>query len=205
MIQIGTYVHGGGNIEEKIIAIKNAGFDFVAIGMGALSDGSLEYQVELCKKYGLDIDNIHLTGGKTTEIWFEGELGDKVTDADKQPVKDAIEKLRATLAGGDTEAIKADTEALEKSFYAISEKLYAQQGGAQGAGKIAEYFEKRNIHFYVNVCGFHITEFFNFTLSIICLLKSRLKTIISIRSLVATFNSSTFPFLIILKSQFLFF
>ena len=78
MIQIGTYVHGGGNIEEKIIAIKNAGFDFVAIGMGALSDGSLEYQVELCKKYGLPIDNIHLTGGKTTEIWFEGELGDKV-------------------------------------------------------------------------------------------------------------------------------
>ena len=42
MIQIGTYVHGGGNIEEKIIAIKNAGFDFVAIGMGALSDGTLE-------------------------------------------------------------------------------------------------------------------------------------------------------------------
>lgn len=23
------------------------------------------------------------------------------------------------------------------------------------------YFEKRNIHFYVNVCGFHIVEFFN--------------------------------------------
>ena len=78
MIQIGTYVHGGGNIEEKIIAIKKAGFDFVAIGMGALSDGTLEYQVELCKKYGLDIDNIHLTGGKTTEIWFEGELGDEI-------------------------------------------------------------------------------------------------------------------------------
>jgi sugar phosphate isomerase/epimerase len=78
MIQIGTYVHGGGNIEEKIIAIKEAGFDFVAIGMGALSDGTLEYQVELCKKYGLEIDNIHLTGGKTTEIWFDGELGDKV-------------------------------------------------------------------------------------------------------------------------------
>ena len=80
MIQIGTYVHGGGNIEEKIIAIKNAGFDFVAIGMGALSDGTLDYQVGLCKQYGLEIDNIHLTGGKTTEIWFEDELGDKVCD-----------------------------------------------------------------------------------------------------------------------------
>ena len=41
MIKIGTYVHGGGNYEEKIIAIKNAGFDFVAIGMGVLSDGTL--------------------------------------------------------------------------------------------------------------------------------------------------------------------
>ena len=23
------------------------------------------------------------------------------------------------------------------------------------------YFEKRNIHFYVNKCGFHIVEFYN--------------------------------------------
>ena len=63
-----------------------------------------------------------------------GEIGDKVTDDDKAPVKEAIEKLRSTVATGDTAAIKADTEALEKAFYALSEKLYAQQGGAQGAG-----------------------------------------------------------------------
>lgn len=25
----------------------------------------------------------------------------------------------------------------------------------------ATYFDRRNIHFYVNICGFHITEFFN--------------------------------------------
>ena len=63
-----------------------------------------------------------------------GEIGDKVTEDDKAPVKEAIEKLRNTVATGDTAAIKADTEALEKAFYALSEKLYAQQGGAQGAG-----------------------------------------------------------------------
>lgn len=28
-------------------------------------------------------------------------------------------------------------------------------------GTCTPYFEKRNIHFYVNVCGFHIVEFFN--------------------------------------------
>ena len=63
-----------------------------------------------------------------------GELGDKVTEEEKAPVKKAIEKLRTTLAGGDVAAIKADTEALEKSFYAISEKLYAQQQAQGGAG-----------------------------------------------------------------------
>ncbi len=61
------------------------------------------------------------------------EIGDKVSEADKEPVKAAIEKLKATVNTNDTEAIKADTEALEKSFYAISEKLYSQQqAGAQG-------------------------------------------------------------------------
>ena len=63
-----------------------------------------------------------------------GEIGDKVSDDDKAPVKEAIEKLRNTVATGDTDAIKADSEALEKAFMALSEKLYAQQGGAQGAG-----------------------------------------------------------------------
>ena len=63
-----------------------------------------------------------------------GEIGDKLPESDTADVKAAIEKLKSTVAGGDTEAIKADTEALEKAFYALSEKLYAQQGGAQGAG-----------------------------------------------------------------------
>ena len=54
------------------------------------------------------------------------ELGDKVSEDEKAPVKEAIEKLKTTVAGGNTEDIKADTEALEKSFYKLSEKLYAQ-------------------------------------------------------------------------------
>ena len=60
------------------------------------------------------------------------ELGDKVTEDDKAPVNAAIEKLRETIKGGDTAAIKADTEALEKAFYPIAEKLYKAQADAQG-------------------------------------------------------------------------
>ena len=62
------------------------------------------------------------------------EVGDKLSDADKADVTAAIERLKETVKGNDTAAIKADTEALEKAFYALSEKLYSQQGGAQGAG-----------------------------------------------------------------------
>ena len=60
------------------------------------------------------------------------ELGEKLTEEDKAPVNAAIEKLKETIKGGDTEAIKADTEALEKSFYPIAEKLYKAQAEAQG-------------------------------------------------------------------------
>ncbi|MBR2343991.1 MAG: molecular chaperone DnaK [Clostridia bacterium] len=66
------------------------------------------------------------------------ELGDKVTEDDKAPVNAAIEKLRATIAGGDTEAIKADTDALQKAFYPIAEKIYkeeAAKAGQNGAGE----------------------------------------------------------------------
>ncbi len=61
-----------------------------------------------------------------------GEIGDKVAESDTAPVKEAIEKLKATVNTGDTEAIKADTEALQQAFGKLSEKLYAAQGGAQG-------------------------------------------------------------------------
>ena len=54
------------------------------------------------------------------------DLGDKVSEDEKADVKAAIEKLKSTVAGGNTEDIKADTEALEKAFYKLSEKLYAQ-------------------------------------------------------------------------------
>ncbi len=75
-----------------------------------------------------------------------GEMGDKVSDSDKANVQSAIDKLKETVKGNDTDAIKADTEALEKAFYALSEQLYKQaqadQGaqGAQGASGDGTYY-----------------------------------------------------------------
>ena len=69
------------------------------------------------------------------------ELGDKIDASDKANVESALNDLKEKNKGTDIEAIKAATDAVQKAFYAISEKLYQQQpqggqtpptGGADG-------------------------------------------------------------------------
>ncbi len=69
------------------------------------------------------------------------DMGDKLTDADKAPVTEQIEKLKETVKGNNTEAIKKDTEELQQRFYKIAEKIYAQnqpQGNVAPDGGAAE-------------------------------------------------------------------
>ena len=61
-----------------------------------------------------------------------GEIKDKIPEGELTDVNAALEKLKETVKTDNTDAIKADTEALEQAFYKVSEKLYAQQGGAAG-------------------------------------------------------------------------
>ena len=70
------------------------------------------------------------------------EVGDKVSESEKEPIKAGVEKLKETLKGEDTDAIKAATEELTQLFYKMSEKMYQQQapqgdpnmGGQQPGG-----------------------------------------------------------------------
>ena len=63
------------------------------------------------------------------------EIGDKLPESDKEPVKTALEALKEKLKGEDTDGIKSATEDLKKAFYALSEKLYQSQGQNPGAGQ----------------------------------------------------------------------
>lgn len=54
------------------------------------------------------------------------EYGDKISEADRNEVQSAIEKLRETLSGNDYEAIKVDTDALEQASHKLAEIMYAQ-------------------------------------------------------------------------------
>ena len=67
------------------------------------------------------------------------DLGDKVTESEKAPILAAIEKLKEANKGTDLEAIKTASDELQKAFYPVAEKLYAQanpqgQPGAQPDG-----------------------------------------------------------------------
>ena len=61
------------------------------------------------------------------------EVGDKVPESEKAPIQAGIDKLKETLKGEDTDAIKAATEELTQAFYKMSEKLYQQQPQQPGA------------------------------------------------------------------------
>ena len=58
------------------------------------------------------------------------EVGDKLSDDDKAPVNAALDDLKLAISGGNVDDIKAKSEALEKAFYALSEKLYSAAGAA---------------------------------------------------------------------------
>ena len=63
------------------------------------------------------------------------ELGDKVSEEEKSGVKAEIDKLKEMLTKTpfDTEAVKTQIENASKKFYEISQKLYQDVQGAQGA------------------------------------------------------------------------
>ena len=61
------------------------------------------------------------------------ELGDDIDAEEKASIEKAIEELKAELAGDDKEAIEAKTKALTDASSKMAERLYAKNGGAEGA------------------------------------------------------------------------
>ena len=62
-----------------------------------------------------------------------GELGDKITDTEKADIQSAVDHLKEVNKGNDIQAIKDATDAVQKAFYAVSEKLY-KNAAPQGEG-----------------------------------------------------------------------
>lgn len=73
-------------------------------------------------------DNLLHTTRKSLE-----EMGDKVPAEDKTKIEAACGELEEALKGDDKAAIEAKTKALTEAAHKLSEMMYQQQGGAEGA------------------------------------------------------------------------
>ena len=113
-----------------------------------LSDEDIEKAVKEAEKFAeedkkkkeeVDIknqaDNIVYQTEKTLT-----DLGDKVSADEKAGVQAEVDKLKGMLSAQpmDTEAVKAQTEAVSKKFYEISQKLYADAQAQQQAQQQAQ-------------------------------------------------------------------
>ena len=113
-----------------------------------LSDEDIEKAVKEAEKFAeedkkkkeeVDVknqaDNIVYQTEKTLT-----DLGDKVSADEKAGVQAEVDKLKGMLSAQpmDTEAVKAQTEAVSKKFYEISQKLYADAQAQQQAQQQAQ-------------------------------------------------------------------
>ena len=62
------------------------------------------------------------------------ELGDKISADEKAGIQSAVDHLKEVNKGTDVQAIKDATDAVQKAFYAVSEKLYQNAAPQDGQG-----------------------------------------------------------------------
>ncbi|HBM90525.1 MAG TPA: molecular chaperone DnaK, partial [Rhodospirillaceae bacterium] len=99
-----------------------------------VKDAEVNAEEDKKRREGVDARNhadalIHTTEKTLTDA------GDKVDAADKEAVEKAIAELKEVLDSGDSETIKAKTEALTQAAMKIGEAMYkAQQEETAAAG-----------------------------------------------------------------------
>ena len=107
-----------------------------------LSDDEIDKAVHEAEKYAeedkkrkesIEVKNTAEQTVYQTEKTLQ-ELGDKVSAEDKQNIEAKVNALKEIKDGTDIEAIKKSMDDLNQAFYAVSSKMYQQNGGAEGQG-----------------------------------------------------------------------
>lgn len=110
--------------------------------------------------------------GKTSEIILPTKDIEQSLSADGAVAYKAV--IDGEMVGGAVVVINEKTQCNHldllfvkdgKQSRGVGKKIWFEIEKRHGEAKVWEtctpYFDKRNIHFYVNVCGFHIVQFFN--------------------------------------------
>ncbi len=132
--------------KEQFILDNQEAFNYGALEEFGLRDNHFEEDGQIISR---DTIEKSIASGTAYRIFYENEkVGGLVVKVDGEK--------------GDLELFfvspKNHSKGIGYSAWCEVEKIYPE---VKIWETVTPYFEKRNIHFYVNRCGFHIVEFFN--------------------------------------------
>ena len=131
---------------EKFICDNQEAFNYGALEEFGRRDDHFEEDGEIISRETIEKS---IDGGEAYRIMCDDEkVGGVVIKVDRER--------------GDLDLLfvspKAHSKGIGYAAWCAVEKLHPE---VKVWETVTPYFEKRNIHFYVNRCGFHIVEFFN--------------------------------------------
>ncbi len=131
---------------DQFILDNQEAFNYGALEEFGLRDDHFEEEGEIISRETIEQS---IEGGEAYRIML-----------DDQPVGGVIIKVEGDH--GDLEILfvspRVHSKGIGYAAWCAVEKLHPE---VKVWETVTPYFEKRNIHFYVNRCGFHIVEFFN--------------------------------------------
>ena len=131
---------------EQFIKDNQEAFNYGALEEFGLRDDHYEEDGEIISR---DTIEASIESGEAYRIMLDG-----------RPVGGVV--IRVDGKRGDLDLLfvspKAHSRGIGYAAWCAVEKLHPE---VKVWETVTPYFEKRNIHFYVNRCGFHIVEFYN--------------------------------------------
>ena len=131
---------------EQFIRDNQEAFNYGALEEFGLRDDHFEEEGEIISRETIDRS---IDGGEAYRIIQDG-----------QPVGGVVIKVDGER--GDLDLLfvspRAHSKGIGYAAWCAVEQLHPE---VKVWETVTPYFEKRNIHFYVNRCGFHIVEFYN--------------------------------------------
>ena len=135
---------------EQFILDNQEAFRYGATEEFGLRDEHYEEEGEIISRRTIE-ESMDGENAETYRIISDGrKVGGVVISIDKETLRGDLELLFVSPT--------AHSRGIGKAAWMTVEKLHPE---VRVWETCTPYFEKRNIHFYVNRCGFHIVEFFN--------------------------------------------
>ena len=131
---------------EQFILDNQEAFNYGALEEFGRRDDHFEEEGEIISRQVIEAS---IDGGEAYRILADG-----------QPVGGAVIKVEGDR--GDLELLFVSPKVHSKGIgYAAWCEIERLHPGVEVWETVTPYFETRNIHFYVNRCGFHIVEYYN--------------------------------------------